>query len=454
MAPRLAPAARLGDGQAPLTVAAAPLGFGMGSSRVASARTVSTTTTRALLERGDELRRIEACLDAARAGAGSTLAIEGPAGICKTALVAAARAAGRAAGMTVLAARGAEIERDFAHGAVRQLLEPALAGAAEAERAELLSGAAALAAPIVVPTAERAGAADAFGVLHGLYWLCANLSAQSPLLLVVDDAHWADAASLRFLEFLARRVEGLPIALVVAARPGAGADGLLADPATELVRPAPLSATAVADLVHAGLGRTPEAAFAEACREVTGGTPYLVAELVRALTERDLAPDAGHVEEVRALGPRTISRATLGRLGRLAPAAGALAHAAAVLGPGAQLADAAALAGLEPPAAAAAADALAAAGLLADARPLQFAHPIVRTAVEADLPAGLRAGLHAAAARRFAVAAAPPERVAVHLLAADPAGEPWVVEALRAAGRDAVAHGAPDSAATYLRRAL
>src|SRR5919197_5530076 len=282
MAPRLAPAARLGDGQAPLTVAAAPLGFGMGSSRVASARTVSTTTTRALLERGDELRRIEACLDAARAGAGSTLAIEGPAGIGKTALLSAARAAGRAAGMTVLAARGAEIERDFAHGAVRQLLEPALAGAAEAERAELLSGAAALAAPIVVPTAERAGAADAFGVLHGLYWLCANLSAQSPLLLVVDDAHWADAASLRFLEFLARRVEGLPIALVVAARPGAGADGLLADPATELVRPAPLSATAVADLVHAGLGRTPEAG-------ARGGAPPRRGPGRRAVGGRDAA---------------------------------------------------------------------------------------------------------------------------------------------------------------------
>jgi DNA-binding CsgD family transcriptional regulator len=425
----------------------------MRGSRVASARIVSTSTTSALLERGDELRRIDACLAAACAGAGGTLAIEGRAGIGKTALLTAARAAGRAAGMRVLSARGAEIERDFAYGAVRQLLEPALAAASQAERAELLSGAAELAAPLVVPD-PLAVEADAFGILHGLYWLCANLAGHGPLLVAVDDAHWSDAASLRFLEFLARRADGLAIAIVLAARPDGGADALLADPQTEVVRPAPLSAGAVAELVDASLGRAPEAAFAEACRDVTGGVPYLVAELVRALAERGLAPDAGHVEEVRALGPRTISRAILGRLGRLAPDAGALARAAAVLGPGAELADAAALAGLEPVAAAAAADTLAAAGLLAEGRPLQFAHPIVRTAVDADLPAGLRAGLHSTAARRFAAAGAPPERVAVHLLAADPAGEPWAVEALRAAAREAVSHGAPDSATTYLRRAL
>src|SRR5262245_29257052 len=123
MARRLPPAARLGDGRAPLTFAPAPLGFGISGSRVASARTVSTGTTSALLERGDELRRIDACLTGACAGAGGTLAIEGPAGIGKTALLTAARAAGRAAGMRVLSARGAEIERDFAYGAVRQLLE-------------------------------------------------------------------------------------------------------------------------------------------------------------------------------------------------------------------------------------------------------------------------------------------------------------------------------------------
>ena len=56
--------------------------------------------------------------------------------------------------------------------------------------------------------------------LHGLYWLTANLAAEQPLLILVDDAHWADPPSLRWLAYLAQRLDGLPAALIVAARPG------------------------------------------------------------------------------------------------------------------------------------------------------------------------------------------------------------------------------------------
>jgi DNA-binding CsgD family transcriptional regulator len=196
-----------------------------------------------------------------------------------------------------------------------------------------------------------------------------------------------------------------------------------------------------------------EPAFAAACHEVTGGVPFLVRELIRAIAEAEIEPTAAASSRVTALAPRAVSQSVVRRLSRLAAAARALAPAAAVLGE-ADLRLAAGLAGLDPGAAAAAADELAAAGILEPGRPLRFAHPIVRAAVEADLPPGKRAGLHAAAARRLADEGASAHRIAAHLLATDPAGDDWVVESLVPAARAAIASGAPDSAVAYLRRAL
>jgi len=160
--------------------------------------------TEPLLERNEELARIESALAEARAGRGTFVVIEGPAGIGKTALLAAARTAAADGGMRVLRSRGTELERDFAFGVVRQLFEPPLAEAAELERADLLQGAAGVAAGLLglpgAPPAEApppTGIDPSFAILHGLYWLCANLAAVGPLCLVVDDAQWADAASLR-----------------------------------------------------------------------------------------------------------------------------------------------------------------------------------------------------------------------------------------------------------------
>ena len=99
-----------------------------------------------LLERGGELARIASALAEARSGRGTFVLIEGPAGIGKTALLAAARSTAAAAGMRVLRARGTELEREFAFGVARQLFEPPLAEASELERADLLQGAAGVAA--------------------------------------------------------------------------------------------------------------------------------------------------------------------------------------------------------------------------------------------------------------------------------------------------------------------
>ena len=418
----------------------------------------------ALLERDAALARIDERLGEASAGRGSLLLLEGPAGIGKTRLVAAAGRHGRELGLATLRARGSELEQDFAYGLVRQLFEVPVIAAPPPVRAELLAGAAGHAATLFGLAAARDDAAGAlldpsFAILHGLYWLCANLGRRSPLLLCIDDVHWADQASLRFLHFLGRRLDELPIAVVAAARPGRSADespvlaALAASPPAEVLELAPLSQPAVAELMRLALRTDVEPAFAGACHEVTGGVPFFVRELARAIAEQGIKPTAAASSRITALAPRAVSHAVVLRLSRLSPPARQLARAAAVLGE-ADVRLAAGLGGVDPSAAATAADELAAAGILEEGRPLRFVHPIVRAAAEADLSPGERAGLHAAAARRLEDEGASAHRIAAHLLATDPAGNDWVAGSLLSAARTATANGAPDSAVAYLRRAL
>jgi DNA-binding CsgD family transcriptional regulator len=418
----------------------------------------------ALLERDAALARIDQRVRDAIVGEGSLLLLEGPPGIGKTRLVMAAGRHGRELGLRALTGRGSELERDFAYGLVRQLFEGPLLASSASEQAELLAGAAGRVGALFGVAEPHDDAADAlldpsFAILHGLYWLCANLSRRSPLLLCVDDLHWADQASQRFLNYLARRLEGLPIVVVAAARPAEPHEGspllaaLTADPSAEVLVLAPLSQRAVAELVRLGIGAEVEPIFASACHEVTGGVPFLVQELVRTVAEEGIEPTAAAARRIAALAPRTVSQSIVQRLSRLSCAARDLARAAGVLGQ-ADLRLAAGLAGIDPEAATTAADELAAAGVLEKGRPLRFVHPIVRAAIEADLPSGERAALHATAARRLASEGASADRIAAHLLATDPGADDWVVDSLQAAARTAIVNGAPDSAAAYLQRAL
>ena len=410
------------------------------------------------MERERELERITALLDRARAGEGCHLVIEGPAGIGKTRL---ARAAGQEAevrGFLTLAGRGSVLEREYSFGLVRQLLEPPLRAASPAFRAELLAGAAALGAPAVLPEleVELQHGDSLFSTLHGLFWLCANLAEQQPLLLLADDAQWLDESSLQFLAFLANRIEGLPILLLVTRRSQRGLDAdSVDDPSAEHLALAPLSLAGVTSLlrIETDSGEVEEA-FATACHEATGGNPFLLAQVIQALRERDVPFTTVSVDLFGAVGSEAVSAAVRRRLARLSPAANAVASAAALLGDGALLVLAAELAGVDESVAAAAAAELTRAGVFEDARPLRFEHPIVRGAVESALEAGERAALHRRAAELLVERGASPDEVAVHLLPSEPGAREWVVTALAEASRRAIARGAPAAAVPMLKRSL
>ncbi len=420
---------------------------------------IETATT--LLERERELDALRRALALARAGRGQVVLVEAAAGLGKSSLVRAAGEAAAEDGFACLRARASELERDFAYGCVRQLLEPAVAKAPEAERDRLFASAAALARPLFAPAGappEHPDADSSFSMLNGLYWLLNNLLDAGPAALLLDDLQWCDAESLRFLNYLAPRLDGLPLAVVASARTGEAATGdltrLAAGPETVVLRPGPLSIGATGVLCERRLGAGVAGEFAAACRAATGGNPFYLEALLRDVGDQELPADAREAARVRRIGPAAVAQALLLRLSGRPAAATALVRAVAVLGDGAGVAEAARLAELSEAQAASAADLLIALGILQTARGLEFAHPIVREAVSADMGAHARAEAHARAAGLLAAAGAAEERIAAQIVEAAPSGDPGRVELLRRVAADALVRGAPAAAAALLRRAL
>jgi DNA-binding CsgD family transcriptional regulator/tetratricopeptide (TPR) repeat protein len=413
-----------------------------------------------LLEREAELRVLETLVAQASGGDGQVGLIEGLPGIGKTSLVTAAGRLAAEAGMRCLSARGSPMERAFPFGVVRQLFEPVLA-AGPAERSELFAGPAARAERLLSgvggPVADGGGP---FAVYHGLYWLTVNLADAGALALLVDDLQWGDPPSLAAVEYLGRRLEGLPVLLVIASRPREPGfdrsilDTLGREPAAREVVPRALSEAATAQVVRSRLPAAATDEFCLACQAVTGGNPLLTAELAAALAAEGVTGQTEDVAKVAEIGPEAVAAAVRLRLARLSDRARSLVEAASVLGDGAPLEDAAALAGLEFRAAAAAATALAEADLLRAEETVAFVHPVVRAAVYAGLGPFGRRDAHVRAARLLAGAGRPAERVAAQVLRCPPAADPDAVAVLRAAARRSMADGAAALAVEYLQRAL
>lgn len=455
-----------------------------------------------LLERDTELAAVARAVEDAKAGSGRFVVVEAASGLGKSRLLAEARALAAGAGMRTLRARGVQLEQGFGFGLVRQLFEPLLEDLGAKERRRLLSGPAAQATaalhpaghptrhstghstghptghstrhltghptehptdhPARHPTGHPTGAVPAgdFAALHGLYWLIVNLSRSGPLAVVADDVHWSDAASLKFLNYLLPRLEGLPLVVIAGLRPRDPLahqhliDIMTTDPAVTVLRLAPLTEASSAAVVRAWTDGAADGAFCSACHRLAGGNPLLLYELVSATVAGGVPSTAAGVERLGPIGGDAIGQRIRVQLAALPSAATALARALAVLDENTEMIHATAVAGLDAAEAVGVQASLVAAGILRpDATP-GFLHPLYRAAVYQGIDTAERTLLHRRAARVLAGAGARAELVSAHLMHVPPAGDAEVVDILRRGAAEAVSGAAPETALRYLERAL
>lgn len=431
--------------------------------------------SRSLLERDRELQALNAALSALR---GSTahgaprvrpdrlLAFTGPAGLGKTRLMAEARARAAAHGFTVLSGTGGEKEQELAFHVVRQLVQPALATMDATERRTFLGSWYDIVATALGLEAKDTGhVPDPTGVRDGLDWVVTRLTVmKAPVVLLLDDLHWADAESLGWLTSFAPRAEVLPLLIVVAYRPDelpAEAAPFRALVARQGNRPyslAPLTAAGVAQIVREEVGEEAEDEFCDECWAVTAGSPFEAVELAIRLGERNLTGAPDELSAMRDLAAAVKGPGIIERLERLGTSTVRFAQAAAVLGApfSPELAAAIAVVGSEE--AAQATERLRAARILADGHGpgagLEFVHPLIATTIYRSIPAHLRVGLHNAAAVAVRAAGLGPTAAARHLLEVPCEGNLDAVACLREAAREYLRAGAPEAARRLLARAL
>lgn len=421
----------------------------------------SASGRKLLLERERELARLDKTLGGALAGEGCVALIGGLPGMGKTRLLQALTERALLEGFRVLKARGSELDQEFPFGLVRQLFEPALATASSEQREKLLAGAAARSELVFAPPVDEAPAPDlGHSHLHALYWLTANLADQGPLLIAIDDFHWADPASLRFVSFLATRLEGVGAVLALALRPETTDPhfelprDVAASPDAVRVSAGPLSKQAVEIAVRARLGAASSDDLCRSCETTSGGNPFYLEQLLQILEGR-AGSSTGLLEAVEAtsLEIEDISQIVLGRIAEQGVSAQRFAAALCIAGDAAPLEDVARLAGLDQAEARAAHDRLAEIEMIDVAPAVGFAHPLIRAAVKESIPRAERSAAHREAAvmakERGSVDAA-----ASHLLMTDAGGDTWVSRVMLDAGVLTAARGEPEIAREFFRRGL
>ncbi|MBE3014803.1 AAA family ATPase [Microbispora sp. NEAU-D428] len=416
-----------------------------------------------MLERESELSAIFDGVTRARAGRSTFFAVMGAAGIGKTRLIEEARRTAAENGLRVLAAKASPLERGYAFGLVRQLFESVLIRADEAERERLLSGAASEVRPLFEPTGRGGAPRSEMAVFHGLFWLTANLCDIGPVLLAVDDLHWADEASLRSLAYLQLRLDDVGLVVVAGTRPSDPLaardllDVLLTHPECRTLWPKPLSVQATGAVLEEILGHTPNPQLVSACHAATVGTPLLLMEMGRALRREQSGSRDLENMRIDDVGGKAIARRVSVELVRLSKAGRRIAETVAILGRQADLGRLATLAQLEPETVHRGISELDDAHILRRApgqrAAVEFVHPLVRSAVYEQMDPSDRAGRHLEAAELLIQEGRRPEEPAIHLLALPfPAAGHLVV--LRQAARQALDRGAPESAHAYLAHAL
>lgn len=424
-----------------------------------------------LWERDEEITAVLHAVDslcADRSSSGGLLMFEGEAGLGKTALLAEARRIAERRGCTVWSARGGEFLRSVPFHVVRQLLQPALVRLHPEEIRDYLGDWYGIAGPALGIAEPSARHPDPQGVCDGLVAAVSRLAGREwPLVLLIDDAHWADEETLRWLAALSGRLAELSALMVVTRRPGEaeGTGAVLLDrvAAAAGVRTlTALSPEATAGLTRAALGAHADAPFCREVWAVTGGNPYDTVELLAKVRDSDLQPVEARAGDLRALGGSARGGGVIARLEDLGVDATRFAWAVAVLGPGMGVDLAARLATMPREDALRSIQQLREARILRETDPvtacggdeLEFVHPLIATAVYDSIPDALCTAMHGIAAQLVTDAGLGAAAASRHLLKVHPEADGELVEQLRRAAREHLAVGAPDAARRCLERAL
>ncbi|MFE7528763.1 ATP-binding protein [Kitasatospora sp. NPDC057542] len=394
-------------------------------------------------------------------GLGELLVYTGAAGLGKTAVLTEVRREAKRAGCTVLFARGGERQRHEPFHVVRQLVQPVLAALPDEDRAQVFGPWEDIVGP-AVGMLPPGGQLDPQGVRDGLDFVLTRLvQRRSPLAVIVDDLHWADAESLGWLAGFAVRARELPALLVLACRDEFPDDALAlqrglvgrADRRHEL---RPLQPASVARLVRATLGAQAEDAFCRHVWAVTAGNPYETTALLREVLDQQLDPveeSAGQLRELAASARGMTLRHWLDKIG---PTSVRFAWAASMLGTDIRPDLAAVICAQGPETAAESVRELRRHGVLISTPGgrLEFVHPLIATSVYQSMPPATRTGMHGVAAVETENAGLGLLTASRHLLETLPEGDLEIVGKLRRAAREHLAIGAPEAAQRCLRRAI
>lgn len=279
-----------------------------------------------IVDRKQEMSRIDDALRGPRSGRGTTIAIEGPAGIGKTTLLAAACERASEQGTVALTGRGYELDQETL-GVALAMLRP-LADTEEGPGVERLRE--------LVAADGAAPSGDSFAVVESLFQLCAAAAERGPMLLAMDDIQWVDPGTRSLIRRLAREIRELPICLLVAYRTGepytdAARQTFSTGSAPERIAPGPLSLRGSTEIVRDQLGAAAPAELCRACAEGSGGNPLLLGELLNALRESGLGA-AATTEDVRGLSTYAAGDLARARLDRCSAWSRRVALSLAVLG--------------------------------------------------------------------------------------------------------------------------
>jgi DNA-binding CsgD family transcriptional regulator len=374
-----------------------------------------------LIERDGELGRLAAAARSAAEGEGSMLVIRGPIGIGKSALLQAVAGLPSVRGTLVLRARASALEQDYAFGLARQLVGPGQA------------------------------------TLAALEALVESSSTDSPLTMLVDDLHWADDPSLRWLSCLAPRLSGLPVLVVVTVRDGDPRSARqsvteIIGTAGAVLRPDLLSRQGIRDFAAATTDGDDE--LAKALHETVGGNPLFLKSVLLGFARAGTEAGAACAELLLGHCPAQVREGMTACFLELPEPIRAVAGAMSVLGDTGDIAIVSRVAGVDPVTGTEAARAMRQLGIMAKRQESEGLHPLVRETLLRALTIEERERLHTRAATALHADGYPAEQVAAQLMPIPSPQGDFAIAALRAAADGAQRRGAPETAAGYLRRAL